>query len=531
MDRRRLLKFAALGTAPSLLGWPAWAQSRADRLLIAGEMVANSLDTHTPGANRASYGLVMMTYDRLIQFGSRSLPGGGMTYDYFKLEPQLAESWVVAPDNSSVTFKLRQDAVFQDGTPVTAKDVKWSFDRFIAAGGFPQRQMEQASLTDPSKFEALDDHTFKVTFVRPDKLTMPSLAIVVPSIYNSELCKKNATAADPWALEWTKINSAGSGAYKVDSFKSGEQVVLSRFAGWKGGPAIKIERSLYRSVAAAGTRRALVEKGDADLSTDLPPRDVADIGAAKKLKVDSTPMANTLKYLALSVTTKPFDDVRVRQAVAYAIPYDKVIESSVFGRAKPMFGAPASAPTDISWPQPFPYSYDPDKAKSLLKAAGQDAGFETKLYFDAGTATLDEPAALVIQDSLGKIGIKVGVEKQPDFFARRSQKAWPMAIDVFGAWFDDPDFFFRWIWHGQNTVFNVSSYKNPEMDRLLDAARQERDGARYADLTKQFIKLAMTEVPVIPLYQPVLDVVMQPDIKGYIYQFHRQVDARTLYRA
>jgi peptide/nickel transport system substrate-binding protein len=531
MDRRRILKFAALGATPSLFGWPALAQSRSDRLLIAGEMTANSIDTHTVGANRASFGLVMMTHDRLLQFGTKTLPGGGLTYDYFKLEPQLAESWKFAPDNSSVTFTLRRDAAFHDGAPVTAKDVKWSFDRFIGAGGFPQRQMEQASLTDPSKFEALDDYTFKVTFVRPDKLTMPSFAIVVPSIYNSELCKKHATAADPWALEWTKVNSSGSGAYKVESFKSGEQVVLARFAGWKGGPAAKIERSLYRAVAAAGTRRALVEKGDADLSTDLPPRDVADIGAGKKLKVESTPMTNTLKYLALSVTTKPFDDVRVRQAVAYAIPYDRVIESSVFGRAKPMFGAPANAPTDISWPQPFPYTYDPEKSKSLLKAAGYEAGFETKLYFDAGSVTTDEPAALVIQDALGKIGIKVGIEKQPDFFARRSQKAWPMAIDVFGAWFDDPDFFFRWIWHGQNTVWNISSYKNPEMDRLLDAARQERDGARYADLTKQFIKLAMTEVPVIPLYQPQLDVVMQSDVKGYIYQFHRQVDTRTLYRA
>ena len=105
-----------------------------------------------------------------------------------------------------------------------------------------------------------------------------------------------------------------------------------------------------------------------------------------------------------------------------------------------------------------------------------------------------------------------------------------MAIDVFGAWFDDPDFFFRWIWHGQNAVWNLASYKSAEMDRLLDAARQERDGTAYANLAKQFIKLAMTDVPVIPLYQPLLEVVSQADIKGYTYMFHRQVDATTLYR-
>jgi peptide/nickel transport system substrate-binding protein len=530
MDRRKFLHLAGIGAASPFFNLEALAQGAADRVLIVTEMTPNSLDTHTVGANRGAYGVVWMTYDRLITFGTKTLPNGAKSYDYFSLKPQLAESWEFAPDNSAATFKLRRDATFHDGTPVKAQDVKWSFDRFVKVGGFPQRQMEQGSLTSVDQFEVVDDYTFKVKFLRADKLTMPSLAIVVPSIYNSELCKKNATAADPWALEWTKNSCAGSGAYKVESFKSSEQVVLARFDGWKGGTPPKFQRAMYRNVAAAGTRRALVEKGDADLSPDLPPREIADISATKKFRVESTPMANTLKYLALSTTIKPFDDVRVRQAVAHGIPYQKVIDSAVFGRAQPMFGASASAPADASWPQPFPYTHDPDKARALLRDAGLASGFETKLFFDAQVATTDEPAALVIQDELGKLGIKISIEKLPDFPARRNQKSWPMAIDLFGAWFDDPDFFFRWIWHGQNTVWNLASYKSPEMDRLLDAARQERDGAAYASLAKQFIKLAMTDVPVIPLYQPLLEVVSQADVKGYAYMFHRQVDATTLYR-
>jgi peptide/nickel transport system substrate-binding protein len=530
MHRRTFLQLAGAGATTGLFGSPLLAQGASDRVLIVSEMNANSLDTHTVGANRAAYGLVWMTYDRLITFGTKTLPNGVKSYDYTKLEPQLAESWAFAADNTSVTFKLRRDATFHDGTPVRAQDVKWSFDRFVKVGGFPQRQMEQGSLSSTDQFEVVDDHTFRVKFLRPDKLTMPSLAIVVPSIYNSELCKKNATEADPWALDWTKNNSAGSGAFKVESFKSSEQVVLARFDGWKGGKLPAIQRAMYRNVSAAGTRRALVEKRDADISPDLPPREIADIEASKKLKVQAAPMANTLKYLALSTIIKPFDDVRVRQAIAYAIPYQKVLDSAVFGRAQPMFGAKSENPPDASWPQPFPYSHDPDKAKALLKEAGLASGFETKLFFDAQVATTDEPAALVIQDELGKLGIKVGIEKLPDFPARRNQKAWPMAIDVFGAWFDDPDFFFRWIWHGQNAVWNLSSYKSAEMDKLLDAARQERDGAAYASLVKQFVKLAMTDVPVIPLFQPILEVVTQPDISGYTYMFHRQVDATTLVR-
>jgi peptide/nickel transport system substrate-binding protein len=531
LTRRAFVVSATLGTGVApLFDTRAWAQSRGDIILVAAEMNANSLDTHTVGANRATYGLGWLIYDRLLQFGVKTLPDGGLSYDYFKLEPQLAESWVIAPDGSSVTFKLKRDANFHDGSPVTAHDVKWSFDRMVTVGGFPQRQMEQGSLTDVNQFEVVDDFTFRVKFLRADKLTMPSLAVVVPSIYNSKLCRKNATDADPWAMEWTKNNSAGSGPYKVEGFKPNEQVLLSRFDGWKGGALPKMPRAIYRNVGAAGTRRALLERGDVDVVPDLPPRDVVDILAGKKLAIASTPMANTLKYLALSTIIKPFDDVRVRKAVAYAIPYQALVDTAVFGRGRPMFGGPAGGPVNASWPQPFPYTYDPDKAKALIAEAGLAGGFDARLAFDAQTASADEPAALLIQDSLGKIGIKVGIEKLADFPARRNQKAWPLAIDLFGAWFDDPDFFFRWLWHGQNTVWNLASYKNPEMDRLLDAARIERDGAKYTELAKQFIALAIADVPYIPLYQPLLDVVTNADVKGYTYMFHRQVDVRTLFK-
>ena len=83
---------------------------------------------------------------------------------------------------------------------------------------------------------------------------------------------------------------------------------------------------------------------------------------------------------------------------------------------------------------------------------------------------------------------------------------------------------------GYGEGLRISVGTEAEMDRLLDAARQERSGVAYGELVKKFIKIAMTDVPVIPLYQPVLDVVMQKSIDGYIYQFHRQVDARTLVR-
>ena len=120
-----------------------------------------------------------------------------------------------------MTFKLKKNAKFQDGTPVTSKDVKWSFDRSIGVGGFPRVQMKAGSLEKPEQFVAVDDQTFRVDFLTKNHLTIPDIAVIVPGIYNSQLLKSKATEKDPWALEYTKSNTAGSGAYKVTSWKPG----------------------------------------------------------------------------------------------------------------------------------------------------------------------------------------------------------------------------------------------------------------------------------------------------------------------
>ena len=265
---------------------------------------------------------------------------------------------------------MRRDASFHDGTPVKAQDVKWSFDRFVKAGGFPQRQMEQGSLTSVDQFEAVDDYTFRVKFLRADKLTMPSLAIVVPSVYNSELCKKNATASDPWALEWTKNNCAGSGAFKVESFKSSEQVVLASFDGWKGGTPPKFQRAMYRNVAAAGDRGARWwTEGDADLSPDLPPREIADISATKKFRVESradgehpqVPGAVDDHQAVRRCARSPGGRLR------HPLP-EGDRQCGVRTRATNVRRVRGGA-DHASWPQPFPYKHDPDKAKALLRDA------------------------------------------------------------------------------------------------------------------------------------------------------------------
>ena len=255
-------------------------------------------------------------------------------------EPELAED--MNAGDMSVTFKLRKNAKFQDGTPVTAKDVKWSFDRAVSVGGFPTVQMKAGTLLKPEQFVVVDDATFRVDFIKKDRLTIPDLAVIVPGIYNSALLKKHATDKDPWALEYTKSNTAGSGAYKVTSWKPGVEVVYERYDGWVGGKLPELKKVIWRTIPSPGNRRALMERGDADISFDLPAKDFSEMKKEGKLKMISNPISNGMYSVEMNVVNPPFNNEKVRQAVAYAIPYQKIVDAAMFGVANPLFGGPSN---------------------------------------------------------------------------------------------------------------------------------------------------------------------------------------------
>lgn len=518
--------FCAAITALCLTG-PALAQTRNETLLVVVESGTNSLDVHTVGANPASYGVAWNVYDRLLTYGTKTLPDGTLSYDYASIKPELAESWEIT--DSEMTFHLRPDAKFHDGTPVTAKDVKWSFDRMVTVGGFPTFQMSAGSIEKPDQFVVVDDHTFKIKLLRKDKMTLPDLAVPVPVILNSELVKKHVTEADPWGLDYTKANDAGGGAFKVESWKPGQELVLTRFDDWKSGPLPKLKKVLIREVPSAGNRRALLERGDVDISFDLPPKDSQELAKAGKVKVAGVPIENSLWFVGMGVKQPPFDNVKVRQAVAYAVPYHQIMDAVVFGRGIPMFGGPATV-TSAAWPQPSPYTTDIVKAKQLLAEAGFPNGFETTISINQGAATLAEPMATLLQESLGQIGIKATINKIPGASWRAAilKKDMPITVDTFSGWLNYPEYYFFWGYHGQNAVFNVMSYQNPAMDKLIEAARTETDPQKYKGDVEGFVKIAWDDIPRVPLFQYYLDAAMQPTVQGYTYWFHRAIDFRSI---
>src|SRR3984893_16910546 len=537
MKRREFLKrvtaMAAGGVLPAAPAvWsPAKAQSRQETLLIVSESGPNNIDIHGVGTNVPGYELSWNCYDRLISHEMKTLPNGAQYYERDKCTRELADDMKVG--DMSVTFKLKKNAVFQDGTPVTAKDVKWSLDRAVTVAGFPTFQMGAGSLTKPEQFVVVVDNTVRVDFRRKDRLTLPDLAVIVPAIYNSELVKKHANEKDPWGLEFTKQNTAGSGAYRVVSWNAGTEVILERNDKWTGGPLPKVRRIVWRMVPSAGNRRALLERGDADISYDLPNKDFVELKDLGKLNIVSTPYSNGIQYIGMNVKNPPFDNLKVRQAVAYAIPYQKIMDAALFGLAKPMFGATPGAPTEVAWPQPPAYNPDIAKAKALMAEAGHPDGFETTLSFDLGFAGVNEPLCVLTQESLAQIGIKCTINKIPGATWRTelNKKVMPLYTNVFSGWLDYPEYFFIWCYHGKNSIFNTMSYQSQAMDAMIDAAgaaATTSDKTGYEKDVEGFVDLAFADTPRIPLSQPYVNVAMQKNVSGYQYWFHRRLDYRAL---
>ncbi|MEM7042570.1 MAG: ABC transporter substrate-binding protein, partial [Pseudomonadota bacterium] len=182
-SRRGFIKAGSAGvltaaSLPFLKVMPASAAGTDVIVAVTGQTI-NSLDIHRTGTNRPSYQVAVNCYDRLVSFGTKEAPEGGLSYDYSVIEPELAESWTVSDDGLRLTFKLKPEATFWDGRKVTGGDVKWSFDRAVSVGGFPTVQMKAGGLVRPEQFEAVDDETFVITLDRPSKLSLPDLAVPV----------------------------------------------------------------------------------------------------------------------------------------------------------------------------------------------------------------------------------------------------------------------------------------------------------------------------------------------------------------
>ncbi|QEL22851.1 ABC transporter substrate-binding protein [Bosea sp. F3-2] len=538
IDRRDVLKSLAGLTASSVVvtgaGTAAVAQSRSETLRHVLGSHFSSLDPTLQGSTRESSPLSVNIYDRLASF-ERKKDARGYTFDFDNIRGELAERIDRSSDGLTYTFHIRQGATWHDGTPVEAEDVKWSLDRGVTANSLSKPQLANGSIVKEEQISIVGDRQVQVTVDRPDRLALAVVSVPTVPMFNSKLAKRHATSDDPWAINWLKDNTAAGGAYTVESNRPGQQIVLRRNDKWKNGKDGTLphfQRIIAQTVPDVSARASLVERGDADLTLDAATSDIIGIEQRGRARVLPIPLSNAFQAIGFNTQKAPFNDVRIRRAIAAALPYEAMFKVALFERGERLFGANWTEPTEARLLQAMPNRTDLDRAKALLAEAGVANGFKTTFSFAASAAPLNEPMAALIKESLAKVGVEVTVQKLPEaqYVTMILERKLDMYFEFATSWFPNAEYVIRTFFMG-NGRWNSSAWDDATIVKLAEEARFEVDPAAYNRKVLEIVKRLNEQTPVALVWQPSHDAVVARDVEDYTYWFHRGADYRDLRRA
>jgi peptide/nickel transport system substrate-binding protein len=442
--------------------------------------------------------------------------------DFTRIQPSLATRWTISPDGTTYTFTLRPGVRFASGNPLTARDVRFSFRRLRHLKDQPAffaHAIKEVEVVDPA--------TVKVVLAAPDASFLAALAGVPMGIVDSRavIARGGTDAEDAkdkdTATDWLDTASAGSGPYQLVSFTRDVAAVLERNPHY-WGPKPHFARIVFKHVASGAARRQMIERGDADVAHDFDAETAATIkegpGPAR-IKVVSGLSLN-LVYLALNTSaevSRELADRRVRQAISYAIDYDGILKGLLRGSAEQ---PPANIPIGLlGVDRTMARRRDVARAKQLLKEAGHPDGFTTKLsYWPRPLQGVpNEPLAAKIQADLADVGIKATLEAKEFSVLVPEYRSGKVAM-IIAEWtpdYPDPDPWADAFYRKGGPATKRVAYGNPRVDGLIATARREVDPARRAALYQEIQRIALEDVPYVPLAQARQYVAINPAIKGY----------------
>ena len=425
--------------------------------------------------------------------------------------PSLAKSWE-AIDDTTWEFKLEEGITFHDGEPFNAEAVKKNFDRILD----PEVAAPRAFLFEViSDIEIIDEYTVRLITEYPfapllSHLNHPVGVMVSPKLIDADYAAMKE-GKNPGAL--ISEGPIGTGFFKFKSWTPGSDIVLGKNEDYWGTPA-HLNTVTFKVIPESGTRAAELETGYSHLIEPVQPNEVAGIDSTDN-SVDVT-ISSTLSYIGFNVEKKPFDDVRVRQAISMLVNQEEILEGIYDG-----FGIPAVGPLA---PGVFghndamkPLSYNPEKAKELLAEAGFADGFKTTIWTNDNPQRMD--TAILLQQELKQANIDVAIEvvEWGAYLDKTGSGEHDMFILGLSNPVGDADYFLTQLFHSSNKGVsgNRAFYDNPEVDRLLDEARQEIDEAKRLDLYNQVQEILIEEAPMVYVHHQAYLTGVSQQIEGY----------------
>lgn len=422
-----------------------------------------------------------------------------------EIKGELAESWSISADQKTITFKLKPGLQWADGKPLTSADVLFTWQLVTDDN---TRTPYGADYKLVIKAEAPNPQTFRATYVQPHAPALESwagLQILPRHLLLGKDINTTAFARKP----------VGSSYYQLEKWDNGERISLVRNPkSTQGQPRIDRLVSRFIPDAASQFLELLADNIDA---MNLDPVQYARVVPARpdisKRIALYKEMGNQYTYLGFNLKHAPFDDVRVRQAINYAINKQELIDGVLLGLGEPI-SSPYKPGTRWSNPTLQPYSYDPSKALALLKQAGYGNYNNDKILVNKDGKPLafeiltnQNPqrvmSAVLIQRRLSEIGIGVKVRQlEWATFISRFIKTGDFDVVLLGWSLSlDPDQFS--IWHSSQTKpgqFNFVNYNNPKADKLLEQGRLELNPDKRMPIYHEFAKILLEDSPIVYLY-------------------------------
>ena len=454
-----------------------------DEIIFAQGSDITSLDPHR-GFQERAYTLTNNMYDPLVTMDAD-----------MNVAPCLATSWEWSEDECSLTMHLRENVKFHNGEDFTAEDAIFTIDLL---------QKEQNAFGDGYiGCDAPDSKTLVIKFSSP----MPSCLNVLTDPLISML-PKDTYEADPDGFATKPV---GTGPYKMKDYSTGDYYTLERFDDYWGEPA-KTKYLTMKIVPESGQRVTLLQTGEIDVAYDIPYNSVSTVKQDENLQLLQTPSVKIIMFYMDSKDDQPWKDPKVRQAIAYAIDKDSIVQAVTYGYGKPTYDILPSNLTDYR--AITEYSYNVEKAKQLMADAGYADGFEMPCWCNSAQANTE--LATILQNQLEAIGITLKIETLDDnTITARGNAGDPfgMRIHFFSNNIGHADYVLNWTLRTGSPT-NYGRFSNAEYDELHAKWKCTGEGAERDEMTDKLFEIYSENLPMIPVYQDVKLIGATADLEG-----------------
>lgn len=513
-----LLVTPAVTTSAPKSSWDAKACGRIGGTLVFGQAQdAVGLDpadiTDGFSVNNTSN-----VFDTLVRFAAEGT----------QVEPSLAESWTVSSDGLVWTFKLRKGVKFHDGTPLDAAAAEFSFLRqFDKKHPYHQGAFEYAEFTLESvkSIQAVGADSLRFTLKAPNASFLAMLAMFSNAV-------SSPTAIKKYGKDYFK-HPTGTGPFKFVEWVQKDHVTYEANKNyWAGRPCV--DRLIVRGIPDNTVRLLEMEKGTVHIMDQTNPPDYARIRKNPSLVLFTGPGLNT-GYIAMNTQKEPFNDVRVRRAVNYAVNKPAIIRAFYEGIGTPAVNP--MPPTIWGYNDAVKgYEYNPEKAKQLLNEAGYPNGITTELWWpNRARPYLTQPQKIAeaLQQQLAKGGIraKLVTYEWGTYLSKTRSGEHPMAILGWTGDNGDPDNFLYVLLDSDNTkvgtASNIAFYRSAAVHNLLIKAQRVSDQAQRAVLYRQAQQLIFQDAPWVPLVHAGRVAAYRKEVQNF---FPHPLDIRWFFR-